>query len=346
MKKNVLKTMLATAFAALLAMPFAACSNDPDTPTNEPKNKLHEDPTKVTIQLVECHMHGSWNHVDTQGGTHQNPESKAKYLRSIQEMTYELKEGKGWALADNSQKQFYVIKAADYGTATDPNPAPVYLLFIKYYNIKGELMNQQFVENGQDAIHQHFFSVENVKSLLTGQPATTAVNTTDYIEYKYTDTTPWNETFHSQKAELTGTKNPIGFKGVMRFLQDRVTMDLRIKLYHGYKGKKDPRNGTFSPYHSPSSLLLQQGTWDINFTVPVVVYADREESIAELPTSLNENAIDAYAQSIAENSLSDESNKFVQAIMKAFNLTWSEALADYCRKLYTAGDTESGAIWL
>ena len=346
MKKNVLKTMLATMFAALLIVPFSACSNEPDTPRNEPKNKLHEDPAKVTVQLVECHMHSSWNDVETQGGTHQNPESKAKYLRSIQEVTYELKEGKGWTLAEGSQKQFYVIKAEDYGTAADPNPAPVYLLFIKYYNVNGELMNQQFVENGQDAIHQHFFNVENVKSLLTDHPVTGAINTPDYIEYKYTDTTPWNETFHSKKAELTGTKNPIGLKGVMRFLQDRVTMDLRIKLYHGYQGKKDPRSGTFSPYHAPSSRLLQQGTWDINFTIPVVVYSSREETIEELPTSMNENDIDTYAQSIAPNSLSDESNKLVQAIMKAFNISWSEALADYYRRLYTSGDVESGAIWL
>ena len=49
---------------------------------------------------------------------------------------------------------------------------------------------------------------------------------------------------------------------------------------------------------------------------------------------------------IPENSLSEGSNKFLQAIMKAFGISWKEALMDYHKVYYTAGDTESGAIWL
>ena len=158
MKRNVLKSALTLLCAALFAVSFSACSNDPDTPVNENDKKLHEDPAKVTIELVECHMHGSWNKIETNGGPHQNPESKAKYLKRIQEITYEVKPGKGWTLAEGSRDKFYVIKAEDYGKPGDPNPAPIYLMFIKYYNNKGELMNNQFVENGQDAIHQHFFT--------------------------------------------------------------------------------------------------------------------------------------------------------------------------------------------
>ena len=48
-------------------------------------------------------------------------------------------------------------------------PAPVYLMFIYYYNAKGELMNNQFVENGQENIHQHFFTPENIKPTFDGQ---------------------------------------------------------------------------------------------------------------------------------------------------------------------------------
>lgn len=43
-------------------------------------------------------------------------------------------------------------------------------MFIYYYNSKGELMNNQFIENGQDKIHQHFFTPENVKPTFDGQP--------------------------------------------------------------------------------------------------------------------------------------------------------------------------------
>ena len=41
-------------------------------------------------------------------------------------------------------------------------------MFIYYYNSKGELMNNQFIENGQDKIHQHFFTPENVKPTFDG----------------------------------------------------------------------------------------------------------------------------------------------------------------------------------
>ena len=338
MKRNVLKSALTLLCAALFAVSFSACSNDPDTPVNENDKKLHEDPAKVTIELVECHMHGSWNKIETNGGPHQNPESKAKYLKRIQEITYEVKPGKGWTLAEGSRDKFYVIKAEDYGKPGDPNPAPIYLMFIKYYNNKGELMNNQFVENGQDAIHQHFFTVTNIKSLLTEQPEADT-ETTNYIEYKYVDTTPWNETFHSGKAQLTGKTNPIGLKGAIRFLKDRVTMDLKIRLYHGYQGKKDAKSGTFSPFYKPSALQIQRGTWDININVPVVVYASRADEIAELDENMD-------FDKIPENSLSEGSNKFLQAIMKALGISWKEALMDYHKVYYTAGDTESGAIWL
>ena len=89
---------------------------------------------------------------------------------------------------------FYVVKAHDYGGLDgEENPAPVYLLLIKYYNAQGKLINEQFVNNGQDAIHQHFFTVENVKELMSGKDVNQKPNTPDYIDYKYTDTTPWDK---------------------------------------------------------------------------------------------------------------------------------------------------------
>ena len=33
-------------------------------------------------------------------------------------------------------------------------------------------MNQQFIDGGQDNIYQHFFAVENVKDLMTGNAKT------------------------------------------------------------------------------------------------------------------------------------------------------------------------------
>lgn len=346
MKKNVLTSVLVLLGAALFAVSFTACSNEPDKPNNEPENKLHEDPTKVTIQLVECHMHGAWNKIETNGGPHQNPESKAKYLKRIQEITYEVKTGKGWGLAEGSQSKFYVIKANEYPLKDDPNPAPIYLMFIKYYNVKGELMNQQFVQNGQDAIHQHFFTVENVKNLMTDAAIGDGVKTTDYIEYKYVDTTPWDKTHHSGAATLTGKSNPIGLKGAVRFLKDRVTMNLRIRLLHDNRGKKDPKTGSFSPFDSPSSRQVQIGSWDINITVPVVVYAENEDYIEGYPTTMTLKEVPDYVKKHPNGSLDKVGNNLIHSIMKAFNISWDEALTDYCTKYITSGDAESGTIWL
>ncbi len=49
----------------------------------------------MTIRLVECHLHADWNEIQKVGGPHQNPESPAKHMKRIQEITYELKAGKG-----------------------------------------------------------------------------------------------------------------------------------------------------------------------------------------------------------------------------------------------------------
>lgn len=350
MKKNFFKSMLTLSCAALFAFAFTACDNTVDKPENENRHKLHEDPTKVTVQLVQGHMHADWRYVDTEGGFHQDPESGAKYLRRFQEITYELVPGKGWVLANGSADKFYVVKAHDYGGENGAeNPAPVYLLFIKYYNAKGELMNQQFVQNGQDAIHQHFFTVENQKELMSGNAITDTKSTTDYIEYKYADTTPWDKTKHFDDAKLTGTTNPIGLKGVMKFLKDNVTMDLRIRLYHGFVNKKDPRTGKFSPYYRFSPLQLQQGTWDINFTVPVVVYADREDAIEDkaFDENMSVESISEDGLKLSDGTPDTVGNKLIHRIMKAFNLTWTEALRDYRDYMYKQAEHNMATgIWL
>ena len=339
MKKNIFKAFLFSVLSIVFSLSFISCSNDPDTPEDQTKNKLHEDPAKVEVELIECHMHGNWNTIETLGGPHQNPESNAKYLRRIQKVTYELVQGKGWQVAENSAKKFYVIQAAEYGTPDNQNPAPIYLMFIKYYNSKGVLMNQQFIDGGQDNIHQHFFAVENVKDLMTGNAKTSNTSTLDNIGYKYVDTTPWNKTVKNDGAKLTGSTNPLGFKGAVKFLQNRTTFDLRIQLYHGYRGKKDPKTQAFSPFNAPSAYQIQQGTWDINFTIPVVVYASREESLDELSETLD-------AKNKPESEYSESSKEFIHAIMKAFNITWPEAVEDYKTLYYTQGHVESGAIWL
>ena len=140
-------------------------------------------------------------------------------------------------------------------------------------------MNNQFKENGQDKIHQHFFTPENVKPTFDGQPEADDNDPQKLVDYLYEDTTPWDKTRHDKEAEITGGSNPVGLKGVIRFLKDRKEFDLKIRLYHGYKSKTNPETGTFDPFYKPSGILIQRGTWDINLNIPVVVFWSREETV-------------------------------------------------------------------
>ena len=57
MKTNVCKIALMFLIGTALSLLFNSCSKDPVIPENETDNKLHEDPSKMTIRLVECHLH-------------------------------------------------------------------------------------------------------------------------------------------------------------------------------------------------------------------------------------------------------------------------------------------------
>ena len=312
MRTIACKTVWALLIGVSLVLSLNSCSKDPVIPEDETKNKLHEDPAKMTVRLVECHLHADWNEIQKAGGPHQNPESPARYMKRVQEITYELKTGSGWTLAEGSQGKFYVQKNGEYKNGNNFTPAPVYLMFIYYYNSKGELMNGQFVENGQENIHQHFFTPENVRPTFDGKPEADDNDPEALVDYLYVDTTPWDKTKHDNEAEITGGTNPVGLKGVIRFLKDRKEFDLKLRLYHGYNSKKNPQTNGFDPFYKPSGVLIQRGTWDINLSIPVVVFWSREEFVDVDP--------EADVNLIGEDSLDEDNNRTLHSIMKTFNL--------------------------
>ena len=336
-KKSIL-TLFTTWAACCLAVISTSCSMDPVAPTDETKNKLHEDPSRMTITLVESHLHADWKEIQEIGGLHQNPESPAKHLKRIQKITYEVQPGKGWGLAEGSPDKFYVLQNGEYRHGDAFTPAPVYLLLIQYFNAEGKLINGQLCEDGQDLIHQHFFSPVNVQPTADGKVEQDDTDPSKMFDYLYADTDPWNHTHHEDHAEITGDKNPIGLKGVIRFLKDRKQFDLNIRLYHGYSSKINPQTGHFDPFYKPSGILIQQGTWDINVKVPVVVYMSKNDLI-----DIDENADPA---AIPEDSLDKDSNRNVHSIMNAFHISWEEALSDFIAYTFHAGDVESGHIYL
>lgn len=341
MKKNKLRVLATVIPGIMLAFGLTSCSKDPVEPINQVEEKLHEDPAKMVIELVECHMHGDWNSIQNNGGgLHQNAESPAKRMKRVQQVTYEMVKGKGWQIAPGSQSKFYVIRNGEYQTGKKFTPAPVYLLFIKYYNSKGEFINGEFATEGQEKIHQHFFTTENARPARSGVAEADDNITRNLIDYVYADTTPWDKTNHEENADITGDDNPIGFKGVIRFLRAHKQFDLRIKLYHGYKSKLNPATGKPCPFDNPAATLIQNGAWDINVTIPVVVFMDRD---ADLIEELDENA---NLSAIPEDGLSAKSNNIIRNIMDAYGLSWKEALEEFVDYTWRTGSHDSAKIWL
>ncbi|MDY4249673.1 hypothetical protein [Bacteroides pyogenes] len=336
---NLLKTALMFFIGSFLMLGFNSCSKDPEIPNDETKNKLHEDPVKMTIKLVECHLHADWNEIQKVGGPHQNPESPAKYMKRIQEITYEVKQGEGWKLAEGSQSKFYVQQCGNYHNHGKFTPAPIYLMFINYYNVKGELMNNQFVENGQEKIHQHFFTPVNIKRTFDGMDEADDQDPSKLIDYLYVDTTPWDKTKKLDKAQITGGENPIGMKGAIRFLKDRKEFDLQIRLYHGYVSKINSKTNKFDPFYKPSGGLIQRGTWDINVKVPVVVFWSRNDEVSDIEEDTN-------LDTITEETVDEDGKKVIRSIMKTFNISWKEAVKEFHTYTYQSGDGEAGSIWL
>lgn len=316
------KTMKLVSFILLLLsmnLSFVACSNTPDLPNNELEEKDHESPAKAELVLVEGHLHGKY-------GFHQNPEMEGvKYLHRIQKITFALTD-KGWGITPDSDQQFRV-KSALKGS----DGWVVYGLWINYYNAKGELMTHEFIENGQDAIHQHFFIPRDVVPTFDGVVEADDSNTTNLFDYVYCDTNPWNKNMHNEGAKLTGDKNPVGFKGYFKFDKTRKQFSLSVELMHAAKTKFDDK-GQASPFHSPSKLQRQRDHWDVKIKVPVVIYANQMEAIeAENDTP--------------ESEISVDDMKLLNSIAGAYGITWREALADLNTQIWGDVSPESGSMW-
>ena len=186
----------------------AACSLEPEAPVDERRSKDHGDPTRVVLTL----RHGAWD------GTHFTPETGETADTREQTITYALQPELGWAPLSGTPAGFVVRRAEGTQHA--------YELRIRYFDISGEDITRQFVDNGQDKIHQHFFIPDAVYTPdSTARPDEARSNRV--YTYTYADTTPWYDELSTPGTRLTGDVNPIGFKGVLQFKEAR---DLPIYL--------------------------------------------------------------------------------------------------------------------
>ena len=179
MKTKRLINGLVLAFGAVMTMLFVGCN--PEQPENEKENKLHEDPVRAVFTLQE----GTLNNASDFDNTPKMANFKAASA-SAQVIEWETTAGQGWHVT-SATKSFSVKNSVD-------NPSVVYLLKMEYYNAKGEMMNSQFYNLGQDKIHQHFFSMFK-QVMYEGQMSSVRVTNKAELPYDYRYIDELNGTF-------------------------------------------------------------------------------------------------------------------------------------------------------
>ena len=252
---------LALAFSAVMTMLFVACN--PEQPENEKENKLHEDPVRAVFTLQE----GTLDNASAFDNTPKMANFKAASTPA-QVIEWETTAGQGWHVT-SATKSFNVKNSVD-------NPSVVYLLKMEYYNAKGEMMNSQFYNLGQDKIHQHFFSMFK-QVMYEGQMSSVRVTNKAELPYDYRYIDELNGTF-------IGDTNPMGFEGLIKFVKPGREFTLSVDLLHA-AGSKFGDDGKASPFYNPAGKLLSTGLWDINVKLPIVIDGQSTEQ-SELDPSL------------------------------------------------------------
>lgn len=252
---------LALAFGAVMTMLFVGCN--PEQPENEKENKLHEDPVRAVFTLQE----GTLDNASAFDNTPKMANFKAASVPA-QVIEWETTAGQGWHVT-SATKSFSVKNSVD-------NPSVVYLLKMEYYNAKGEMMNSQFYNLGQDKIHQHFFSMFK-QVMYEGQMSSVRVTNKAELPYDYRYIDELNGTF-------IGDTNPMGFQGLIKFVKPGREFTLSVDLLHA-AGSKFGDDGKASPFYNPAGKLLSTGLWDINVKLPIVIDGQSTEQ-SELDPSL------------------------------------------------------------
>ena len=252
---------LSSGILSLLATLFVfSCSPAaPKQAVDETKHKKHDDPSAVVFRLTKANLANpeKWNDSPT--------------LKDIT-LTDDEKGLKEWKVKS---------------TVTEPNT--VYLLEIFYKDAQDKLMNGQFIENGQDLIHQHFFRrYAEYVSPEDGIKRVYPVPNADELgfDYRYADVSPWNKPYTDPASMFTGNTNPMGFKGLIRFTEEDIRFHITILLMHAHEPKakfdKAKKVQTFMPFYNNDAFRINQEA-DISLDVAVSVdKATKDQRIERL----------------------------------------------------------------
>ena len=240
---QMFKSLIALSLFGLLSFSVVACHNDPDTPHNEQEHKHHDEPGKAVIKLTP----GTFATADA---FDQSPQrSQFVERKDLPTVTYNFATGTdGWTMSTSTP-------APSVLASHDGQPV-YYSLAIEYFNAHGESLNGEFYEEGQDKVHQHFFSVFD-----NGQRVRDAAKLG--FAYRYADQDP--------KGNHLGANNPLGLFGFIQFDGSRKAFDLNVQLMHA-RLTKYLADGKTAPFYAPTDQQIQQEDWeDFSVKLPIIV---------------------------------------------------------------------------
>lgn len=221
-------------FALTGLLTFVACDkSEPVKPKNEIENKLHENPSKVIYTLHEAQL-------PTDATLDYQSLAQIALDAKTQRIVWEQKSDASWGYAEGSAQEFIVKTQAK-------SPGTVYKLDIAYFSPSGQLMNEQFIHNGQDKIHQHFFSLYENNRIV-----------------REAERIPYNYVYADKTAgKYSGQENPLGFEGFISFPKAIGTLTIKAELLHAYKSKYLD-GGILSPFYAPDRKLKSLSDMDIS----------------------------------------------------------------------------------
>jgi len=225
---------------------FVVTSCKPEEAVDEIKNKLHEDPVKAVFTLQEGSIKGNKSFNQQLVLADFTPSTTP-----AQQIVWEITPKEGWHVS-SALKHFQVKSVKE-------NPAVVYHLSIEYYNSKGEKINHQFFDLGQDKIHQHFFSLYKTTTVL-GKTGKARVTDKSQLPYDYCYVDQYN-------GVDMGATNPVGFDGLLQIVHPSEAFNLSVDLLHAAQSKYDKDN-RLSPFYLPAAVLTSTGQWDITVSLP------------------------------------------------------------------------------
>lgn len=301
----------------------------PIVSTEKPTGKFpginNTDVRKIVLGMYEGHIHEPANYHYVPGPVGFN----SKNLSMEQEMTIEYKGGE-WVVTKGvnfflfSKGQVYKVPGKKY--TVDPIPAPVYGLWVEYYDGNNRLINGTFAESGA---YQTFFRPNDIKKLSTGEAV--QVQPKDLFGYMYRDTEPWNKA-NRDGARYIDDKDPKGLKGFFYFNQVNRRFALNMELWHTPSGKLTGDKP--SPFYEPSAHVQKTGRPVLTVSIPAYVWLDREF----------EGKIE---EDVEINSFKDvpDSEAVLKSLCRILNLEWSKVLQDLVRRVEGERGGESEGKW-